>query len=128
MQKYDLTLTKNQLRIIEQALEIYMRISIGHFEEISHLFMNLHPELDLVRHELDDKYLTPMKEEIFGFKNGNIGISKAPDKAKVAYDMQKVIQRLIATVEDHHKYSVWHDGPIMHYGSEPIAEIGERDD
>jgi hypothetical protein len=135
MEKVNLTLTRQQLRLIESALELYMRLGIGQLEIVGEkLLMELFYKMFKDRYssskEIEDKFLRPMKQEMFGFGPGaSFGISsdKVHDGVKIGYDLQKVIQKHIATVEDHHKYSVWHDGPMLHLGSEPIAEISEID-
>ncbi len=42
---------------------------------------------------------------------------------KTMYDLEKSIQKGVATAENHGSWSVWHDGDILHLGDEPVAKV-----
>ena len=124
--KYNISLNHQQLRVIERALDLYSRVGIGQFEIVAEaIFCLLTDRMkDKNNWEITQKFLDSMKV-CLGFPvNGSLGITceEVSDDAKIAYDMEKVIQKKIATVEDHEQYSVWHRGS-MHLGSQQDIEI-----
>jgi len=128
---YNLTITHKQLRIMERALDLYIRVGIGQFEALIDSLEYLFPET--MKHQsayiLREQYTDKLKNLIFDFHSGgSYGISNPSisDEAKIAYDMDKVIQKMIAVIEDHHNGSVWHHGDLLHLGSEPSAKIEEQ--
>lgn len=127
--KYKITVSHEQLRLIEHVLELYSRLAIGQFGTLIRYFHEMFPKamrkIMAQNIRMEDKYTDPMAFELLGFSSGasyGIGSQEVVDSAKVSYDMQKVIQKIIATVENHHSSSVWHHGP-MKLGSEPIIEV-----
>jgi len=128
MKKVNLTLTEKQLHIIEDAIDLFIRVGIGQLGIVLEKLEFLFPEQmkEQRSYDLKREFTDKMKEKIFDFAAGaNFGISSPHvcDNVKIGYDLQKVIQKHIAVENNHDKYSVWHDGPMLHLGSEPIAEI-----
>jgi hypothetical protein len=129
MIKYNLKLTHKQLRVIETALDLYARIGIGQLEIIAE---KLNSEFFIH----DSKTPTEWKKELnidnakenMGLDNGSnfgIGNDKVSENSNIAYEIDKVIQKKIAEVEEHQKYSTWYNGVVCRYSKEPIAEIEE---
>ena len=131
MSHYTLKLTPKQAHLVEKALDFYSRIGIGQWHElinvINEMMTNgsLPASTDGVRR--DDRFeraLRDAKMSHLGLaRDSHFGIShpKVGDDIKVAYDVSVVLRRVIATVEEHQPYSVWHDKPL-HLGTEPLAE------
>jgi hypothetical protein len=119
--RLQLTLTPRQSHLIEKALDLFVRIGIGQIrcleDEIDRLFAledtnELHAHLQMIQ------------EKVIGQSwNGSYGIShpKVHTDVKTVYDCLKVLEKGIAQAEDHHQWSVWHDGAILHLGDEPVA-------
>lgn len=126
-----LKLNTKQARLLEKILDLYVRIGIGQFEEIAQTINSLF-DINSNNFELQGnlalELMKVLKRQLLGYDNGNIGISneKVKNDVKVAYDLAKVLQKGIAVTEDHKSYSVWHDGAILHLGSEPIASISSK--
>lgn len=116
-----ITLTTKQAHVLVNALDIYSRIGLGQTEALAQGLQELHPGIhywDIVH-----KHTDPIKQELFGFTGGasyGVGNPKVSDAASIAYDLQCVIRKCVAQVEDHSTSSVWHSEPL-HYGSEPLA-------
>ena len=124
--KYSITVNHKQLRVIERALDAYLRLGIGQLEEIA----NILEEHDLLsigkRRDAVKDWTNPMKLALLGLKSGeSVGIcnEKTSEKAKIAYDIDKAVQQGIAIEEDHDQYSVWRDGDSLHISKEPKVSI-----
>ena len=131
MTKFSMSLTLKQLKILEDALDLYTRVGIGQLEIIGEKLNTLFPsgKHATIPWKLKEKYLNKIKMEFFEFQSGQsygIGHQKVSDKAKIGYDLQKTIQKTIAEKDDHNRMSVWHDGNILKLGSEPLAKITEK--
>lgn len=125
--EYKLLLSHKQLRVLERALDLHNRIGSGQLEMLMEALTLMFPKEFKGKQipTLVKKYIEPMKRELLGLtETSSFGISNAGDDSKIGYDLQKVIQKKIAEVEEHHRWSVWYDGS-MNIGSEPNAEISE---
>ena len=128
---FQVNYTKKQLRVIEQALNLVTRLGLGQIDCVGE-FLDYHncdkkkdPKFPSYW-DLRNKYFDPMKKDLFGFESGasyGVGNKEVHDDSHIAYDMQKAIQKVIAIEENHDSSSVWHNGDILHYGSEPHIEI-----
>lgn len=132
MRKFQITVTLPQLRFLEKALNIMTRIGIGQFDVVGETidleFEKYLPEGNRSYWNLKYNWFDPMKKALLGFDGGaSYGICspEVSDRTKVTYDMQKSIQKVIATVDKHNEMSVWHDGDLLHLGSEPRIVINE---
>ena len=90
MEKYNLTLNKEQLLIIAEALDVCGRIKCAQLKEFHHLFDDKKYNKDKVA-----EYLCDIKENIFPELQNTEYLSiygrKAPTEAKLAYDIYKTI-------------------------------------
>jgi len=130
--KTEMEVSKKQLLIIEKALDLYLRVGIGQVEIVAEILNEMFPEKtkDVSQWDMKKKYLDPMKEELFGLSGGgSFGICNdvVSDNAKIAYDLNKTIQKFIATKDNHSETSVWHDGNLLKLGSEPVVVIKDTE-
>ena len=126
-EKYQLTLTMKQLKVVEEALDLYSRVGIGQTEIVKEvLFRFFYDAKKLVQWEKIKCLCDEIKHTLFGFVSGQsygIAQKEVDDRVKIAYDLDKTIQKQIATDDQHSQMSVWHHGNILHLGSEPLAKI-----
>jgi len=98
---YTLKVSKNQIKVISEALELYARLNIGQIEQIEWLFrdkicnkIELY-DLDKLRSSCDI-----IKNVVFSELGRNAHYSirsdSVPEKAKIAYDFVQVINHLLA--------------------------------
>jgi hypothetical protein len=132
MRKFQITVTLPQLRMLERALNILTRIGIGQFDVVGETidleFEKRLPEGNRSYWNLRYNWFDPMKKVLLGFDGGAsywIGSPEVSDRIKIAYDVQKSIQKVIATVDAHNEMSVWHNGDLIHLGTEPRIVINE---
>jgi hypothetical protein len=122
-----LKVTAKQLSILQEALDLYVRVGIGQLEIVAeNISFNI--EKEKIRKNINEirDIFDQAKKEIFGFACGeSFGISSSAvdDATKIAYDMQKVVQKEISEQREFKGFDVWRDGPILHLGSEPIATV-----
>lgn len=128
--KYQLTLTMKQLKVVEEALDLYTRVGMGQTEIVKETLFNLfYSDFKKITHEQWDKIkqlCDEIKNVLFDFASGQsygIANKEVNDKAKIAYDLDKTIQKQIAADDNHRQISVWHHGNILHLGSEILAKI-----
>jgi len=131
--KFNVTLTLKQLMVIEESLNLRTRIGIGQFDCIGDVIENDFSDKNERHHltlgkywDVRRKYLDPMKQELLGFISGEsygIASPEVSDRAKISYDMQKSFQQVIAKEIDYQSTSVWHNGDILHLGSEPRISL-----
>lgn len=127
---FQISFTKKQLRVLESALNLVTRLGLGQIDCVGE-FLDHHanrkknpnfPSYWDMRNDVFD----PLKKKLFGFEGGasyGVGNPEVHDDSHIAYDIQKTIQKTIATEEKHESHSVWHNGDILHYGSEPRIKI-----
>lgn len=131
--KYRLEVNGAQLHLFEKVLDLYVRLGIGQFEQlaevITHLFEKNYPPFRDSNPILDS--LLKLKKDVTGYEeNASMGINNpavVPD-VKIAYDLDKVIQKTLASAEGHDRMSVWHDGVIHQYADQPLATCEPVDD
>jgi hypothetical protein len=119
-----ITMTSGQARLIRDALELFVALGIGRTEEVSDMLGQLH-KLEQNQEDTLKEFMKFIKINYLGCPpKGNWGISN-PEKvdpvARTAYDLKKVFEKVIAVAENH-DMSVWHDGDMLHYGTEPTPE------
>lgn len=119
---YQLNLNSNQAKVVIAGLDVLSRIGMGQLEAVAEHV----PE---PRQDFTGQSLQLMREELNKAKawlgqppGGSYGIGheKTTNEAKVAWDIQCVLRKVVATEEKHGLHSVWHYDPL-HYGSEPLA-------
>ena len=130
---YTLTITENQARLIAQALELVSRVQMGQWPE----FIDWLPHRHLFDwHDLREKLQPVMSEHFRKAKpegcqyaidgwGSHYGIYSEfiPDTARVAWDLQKVIQHRLAWDRNPEGgFTVDFDKPA-HAGKEPLAII-----
>lgn len=117
-----------QRDILQKALDAYARLGIGQIECLTDILMELHPTLDLDR-SIND-ILLAAKSEIFGLRNGNMGVrnEKVSENTHVAFDLNDVVRRAIAVENNHSQYSVWRYQPFHHCRQQPLARINKIED
>lgn len=128
---YTLTVTENQARIIAHAVELMSRIQTGQWFSFIDWLPQQH---QFSRHELREK-LQPVMTEHFsktkpdncpyvidGWNNNyNILAEYVPETARVAWDLQKVIEHRLAWDRNPEGgFTVDFDEPA-HAGTEPLA-------
>ncbi len=133
---YTLTMTPEQARAVEQALELLIRIGIGHLEVVIdtlYSWLSPHGAIHLSpRHKELEAAVRLIKEDATGLAGGwcNLGIGnkRSPSRVGVAHDLQKCLQKCIAETEHHASHSVWHRGlgPRYSKGPDPECRFEER--
>ena len=133
MSTYNITVTENQARLIAQAMDLVSRIQMGQWYE----FIDwLPPTKNFCRHHLREQLQPVMSEHFRKTKpadcpfaidgwGSHYGIHSEyiPDTARVAWDLQKVIEhRLAWDRQPEGGFTVDFDGP-RHVGGEPLAKI-----
>lgn len=94
--EYELSLTKEQVEVLIQALDLYSRIGIGQFEEILDVYdfskISYESRDDVKQHMMSSKVLAGHS------MNGNYGIhnEEINDKFRIAYDIQQVVRHRLA--------------------------------
>jgi hypothetical protein len=116
-----MTVTAEQARVISRALDVYVRLGLGQLGIVAEALDGLHDiqDLDGLMNALDEaksRYLGLCEGRSYG-----IGNRKVDAAAHVAYDLEKGVQKVLATTEKHGTHSVWHHGNTLKYGSEPLA-------
>jgi hypothetical protein len=69
-----------------------------------------------------DEEITSMKRKLGHTYNGSFGIAnkEVHDSGKIAYDLECVVRKLLAELNNHEVWSVWRNDPMC-LGSEPLA-------
>jgi hypothetical protein len=127
---YSIKLTEAQMRVISDALELYMRIRLGQIETVVDPWMfakrgDGRPQTAELLHEAR-RQLESVKEVLTGFSptaSWGIRAEEVPDVARVASDLRDVIRHHLA----------WERSPEgggsvdfykpMHWGSEPLPVV-----
>ena len=96
---YSLTLTENQLAVVEKACDLYTRVFLGQLDSVAWL-LTLVIE-DVEKYQRLKEGLGELKPLIWGQRNGGPGIrsERIPDNAKVAYDIVQVVRQVRAYQE-----------------------------
>lgn len=133
MKTYTLTVNENQARLLSQALELVTRIQIGQWHE----FIDWLPQQKKINHHSLREQLMPIMRQHFANAkpdgaewtidgwNSHYGIMSEhiEDTARVAWDLQKVIDHCLAWDNNPEGgYTVDFDGP-HHVGQQPLATM-----
>lgn len=125
--RYTLNLSHRQVRVLILALDMYTRISIAQLDRILD-----HPSAEISREtrELVRGLFDEVKHLMYGLapnEHKSICDPKLPEDVHIGYEIEKVLQKIIAEVEDHHRWSVWRDGPLK-VSTEPLPTIERVED
>ena len=119
--QYDLKLSHKHLRVLQMSLELFSRIAMGQYAHIYEDMM----ELDAETREKSRLLTDELKKTILGLDPGSyfsICSPRLDESVHIAYEIEKTVQKMIAEVEKHHRYSVWHDGPLK-LSPEPLPQL-----
>lgn len=119
--QYQLRLSHKHVRVLIHALDIYTRISIAQFERIIEDNWDIDPDVRRTVRALFDE----AKRLMYDLPQNASKSICDPDLHEyvhIGYELEKVLQKIIAEVEDHHRWSVWRDGP-MKLSDEPLPTI-----
>jgi hypothetical protein len=112
MYKLEVELDGIQARVVINALDLFARIHMGQIDAIA----NVLSEGDYTPEQIDNvrSLCKEIKTELGHHANGSYGIynSKVPVDGRAAWDIQCVIRKAIAEVENHSPHSVWHHGSL----------------
>jgi len=117
-------LSVKQARILIDALDLYSRLQMGQVEEIEKFYRwNMIERVNPEHRDLLTSMVGMIKKIVFPELNGNASYSicgnGAPDAAKIAYDIQRVIRHRVAwTQNPNGGIQVDFDDPDYPYGSE----------
>ena len=133
MKTYTLTVNENQARLLSQALELVARVQTGQWHE----FIDWLPQQEKVNHhDLREQLMPIMRQHFANAKPesanwtidgwaSHYGIlsEHVEDTARVAWDLQKVIDHCLAWDNNPEGgYTVDFDGP-RHVGKQPLATM-----
>lgn len=127
--QYTLTMDAEQARILVLALDLYSRIGIGQFEEITRVY-ETNGDLSIEKEEDLKVYLLKAKAVAGHPVNGSYGIHNphVSDKFRVAWDIQQVVRHRLAydARPEGNPMSVHFDTPHQ-CGTVPLATIISED-
>jgi len=119
--QYNLSLTHKHVRVLITALDTYIRTELGQFERL----VEDHLEISVEKRKQCKFLFDQVKEIMYGMRaNESMGIcnTKLHGNVRICYEIEKTLQKIIAEIENHQRYSVWHDGP-MKISNEPLPKI-----
>lgn len=132
--KIQITMNVEQARVMMRAMDLYMRILMGQFGELEHLFFA--EEFDPVfERERDhqarsdlDYYLRQLKKVIYPTLeyNASWGITgrPCPERATMIYDMYKTMDHAISWHQNPKGgWTVNFDKPMHWYKMQPLPEV-----
>ena len=130
--EYNLTINKEQARVICEALEVYSRLKHGQIDELRNLFRDRWCKPNGL-FNWDSEYLfVELKARIFPEldRNASYGVgNKVYPESSVAWDVMHVLRHRLAwdrlKDEGKDKPEHWgvHYNEPMRFGSEPLAHI-----
>jgi hypothetical protein len=111
--KFTITVEDKQLRVINDALDMYSRMGMGQLDVSVEEFLRMHfyklyyeepaaeetTPPDLTRGKLVEAYINDVKALVFGHPpNGSWGIynDKVPQRCREAYDLKQVFRKALA--------------------------------
>lgn len=132
--KVQITMTVEQARVMMRAMDLYMRLLMGQFEELEHLFFA--EENDPVFERTSDYqareqlkyYLKRVKMHVYptlelGAYWGITG-RPCPERATMAYDMYKTMDHAISWYQNPRgDITVNYDKPMHWYKNVPLPEV-----
>lgn len=116
---YNLKVSKNQAKVISEAVELYTRLHIGQIDQLDSFFLDrTHTLVDPAALDILRKAYQTIKTRLFPelVKNSYHSIRSyvVPEKAKIAYDIVQVINhKLSLDSYPNGNYSVYSQDPIQ---------------
>jgi len=125
---YKLTVTQAHVKLMIEALDLYSRVGCGQYQEVLNTFGRLFKVPNEKREALG-KACREIKEGLTDLSDGYYSITsnETPEKAKISYELMKVLMHKIAW-EEHPEGGHLHifDGP-MKITKEPLATIKKEE-
>lgn len=134
--KYVLTLSPEQARAVQSALDLYMRVGIGQLKTVAEVWGDIGTRENGETEASDEaEHLFAVGcEALTGFpSNSSWSIAnrdKVHIKARRAYEVDGMLRQQIARVEKHGDHSVWHHDPLSLTGEAfpTVSVTGEDKD
>jgi len=124
--KYNLTLTENQARVMKDALELYARAGMGQLDLIGDVHLRKPNKLDTESFIELRTLLHKCEKVITKLLGGgffSISSDETPEDCRIAWDIYQVVRhRLAHDREPKGGWTVDFDKPMC-YGGEELAEI-----
>ena len=127
------TMTVEQARLQMRAMDLYMRILMGQFDEISHLFLFFGEDGERFGRTSEDReymeyYLKLLKQCVYPTlePNASWGITgqPCPKEATIIYDMYKTMDNAISWHQNPKGgWTVNFDKPMHWYKELPLPEV-----
>lgn len=123
-EKYVLTLSREQARMVQDACELFARLKIGQFERITEMLLDLSLEDYCDKRDLANALLKIVACTLLGSNEYRNPRTQPDELHHRAWNIHAVIRHCMAW-HDHpegNPYSVWFDKPWAH-GDEALPEI-----
>jgi len=132
--KVQMTMTVEQARVMMRAMDLYMRLLMGQFDELEHLFFAEENDpifertTDFRAREEFKYYLKRVKKHVYPTLeyNASWGITgrPCPERATMAYDMYKTMDNAISWYQNPSGgWTVNYDKPMHWYKKMPLPEV-----
>jgi hypothetical protein len=131
--KVQITMTVKQARLQMRAMDLYMRILMGQFEEIEHMFFFFGEEGEKFKRKPEDHekmhiHLKWLKKFVYPqlSENAYWGITgqPCPEEATMIYDMYKTMDNAISWHQNPKGgWTVNFDKPMHWYKELPLPEV-----
>ncbi len=121
----EFTLDIPNARQFIDVIDLYVRIGLGQIHTYIECLYNsplTHSDNRCVLNALEENALIVVRN--LGFDRGHSwGITSdgMPERAKIAYDVECVIRKVVAELEEQGKHSVWHRDPLHTCKRVPLA-------
>lgn len=126
--EYTIKLNHEQLAVLEQALNLHSRLSLGQIWSVAEFFEYQFPKLlkerDITHWDMRYEFADQWANKLFGFLPGEsygVGCPQVPESGSIAYEMQKCIQNAIADTVGMEPCT-WTSKPL-HYSKQPLIEV-----
>ena len=122
---YQLTVTKDQAKVMQQALDLYTRILMGQLHMVPETVAREYGTFP--EYEQLERTMAELKDMLFPGKPGQaafgIGSPELADKAKISVDILDVIRHRIAWDENPEGGLGVNFHSPMHWGTERLPEM-----
>lgn len=127
---YRLEVDDNHLRLIIDALDFYSRIGCGQFSEIEHIWRkfcwDVLPGDAKQKQQSLQLFAERMRwaaESLGEESRQPIASKKIDGRFGEMYDIQKTLQKAVATANGYEEFSVWHYGNDVRYGKNRLVDV-----